>query len=931
MAYVLPQVLVSQEFQDVPDTVVDPLRAHISGGNAILFRYAESDEKAQAALGSYDPTTDTTYYWPNRPTGGIVDQSYAKLYVDDALLQYFNDAVGSGATIAPVSGYANRVRADSLIFKSSSNSTSTYSRSAAFYDRDVQPGDVVDLQAVISGNTYTLRTTVLDLVADKTTAVIGSPTPDSNNAATQSASSSTTYSGPSTNITASEDASSYDGTPTGHINETYVVEVTTGSTGQDFTTARVSVTSSSGTDDATNVPVAASGNPTTIGSRGLTLTLTQGTPAEDLVPGQKWTITVQQAFNAPTATSSGSYTGQDNTTYIVKVTRGGQFTSATPPQISVTTTHGVDVSGPTDVTAASTPVPVGTKGVQIDFSGSGVDRLNYGDIWYIDVTASEDAEYRTLVLANDLSATMQTATDMDLTLYIRKSGEVVPHERASTPGAYNYEFGTPGVTDTQFTVKSGIELYDDSWTDNGTQLPLPLKEGQLYMEYRAWICDKGNQVYGISDIADIDDIPGPLHPDNPLKWGVYKALTMSNGTEVKYTAVCEPDSLDSWQDVIEAITGDSSTYGLVPLTKDENVLAAFVSHVNQQSTETENRWRVLWANLAADETVSIVSDATSSDGNTVLATISDDPNSTGTQYTLVQVPAGNGNFVTNGVQPGDVMRYEYATDAWGNETYVEYIIDQVINEDSLLLKTGQGTSEQPVAKKMEVWRTLDATALAEQLAGKAAAYGNTRVRAVWPDQVDDGSYTYDGYFLCALLAGARSGVAPNQSLTNMELSGISDVGRTYNLFNKTQLDTMANAGVWIVTRTDDGSIITRHGLTTAGYGDVLKQEEMVISNVDSCSYVFLTSMEDVIGKYNVTPNTLDILELRARGIIEYLKEVRVERLGGQVVDGEIVSVRQHSIFLDRVVMDIKLTIPVPLNNLEVNLQIVSISGLGTAA
>jgi len=926
MTYTLPQVLVYQEYQAVPTPVTEPLRAHISGPNAQLFRYSEGSEKALAALGNYDPTTDKTYYWPNRPTGGIVDQSYVKLLMDDALLKYFSDPIGSGSTITPVAGTTNQIKSDAVVFKTTSSGNTTWHRDGDLYDRDVQIGDVVDVLATVGSTDYALRTTVSGFVGDTVAAVISSATADSSNAATQSATSSTTQTaGTSNNVSASESITNYNGLPDGYINETYTIKVIQGSTGGNLTTARLSVTSASGLDDVDSVAPAASGSPTTIGSRGLKVTWTT-TGGDNMVVGQTWVVVVKQAFTAPAASSGGNYTLPYDTTYIIKVTRGGLYSSSTPPQISVTTTHGVDMSGPTNVTASGSGVPVGTGGVTVSFNATG---LRKGDVYYIPVTAKSTGAVHTLVLADNLPASMRTASDLSLTLYIKKSGLEIAHERKSTPGAFNYELGTPGVLDTDFKVKAGIEAYDSSWTSSGVQLPLPVTEGKMYMQYRAWLPTVADKVYSISDTADLDDIPGALDPDNPLKWGVYCALQQANGTAVKYTAVTEPSDTTAWTNVIELITGRRDVYGLVPLTRDPTVLSLFQAHVQSQSSAPEDRWRVLWVSLDATETSPIVTSKTSADGNDVLATIKDDPNTSGTQYTLVEVPAGNGKFVTNGVKPNDIMRYNFSTDAWGNVTYDEYIIDAVINEDTLRLKTQQGTTENTVAKKLEIYRSLSNTELAEQIANKAAGYGSTRVRAVWPDKLTIGGKECAGYHLCATLAGLRSGVAPNQGLTNVEITGISDVSRTYDKFNKTQLDLMAGSGTWIVTKADDGAIITRHAVTSIGGSDPLTREEMVISNVDSMSFVFLSDLEDMIGRYNVTAATLDLIELRAQGTIEYFKEVRIARIGGQLSDGQVISVRQHSLFLDRAVLTVKLVVPAPLNNVEVHLSISAVSGLAT--
>lgn len=117
MAYTKPQVLVFQEFELAASETTDPLRAHISGGNADLHRYSVTDEKANIGLGDYDASAETCYSWPGREAGSVVDLDYVKLYMDDALLRYYENNIGVGGTVLPISGHANRVRADGVGFK----------------------------------------------------------------------------------------------------------------------------------------------------------------------------------------------------------------------------------------------------------------------------------------------------------------------------------------------------------------------------------------------------------------------------------------------------------------------------------------------------------------------------------------------------------------------------------------------------------------------------------------------------------------------------------------------------------------------------------------------------------------------------------------------------------------------------------------------
>ena len=52
--YVLPQVLVFQDFQASPAAVANPLRAHISGAHNFIIRFSDDDERELGELDFYD-------------------------------------------------------------------------------------------------------------------------------------------------------------------------------------------------------------------------------------------------------------------------------------------------------------------------------------------------------------------------------------------------------------------------------------------------------------------------------------------------------------------------------------------------------------------------------------------------------------------------------------------------------------------------------------------------------------------------------------------------------------------------------------------------------------------------------------------------------------------------------------------------------------
>jgi len=521
--------------------------------------------------------------------------------------------------------------------------------------------------------------------------------------------------------------------------------------------------------------------------------------------------------------------------------------------------------------------------------------------------------------------------EVGVELYIRNAKLEVSANRTDAAPLTNWD-----QSETEITVNSGITAYDASWTDAGVALPLAvhssadLDYGTVFVEYRAWLADLCSKINSIADVGEIDDIPGSLTPDNPLKWGVFRALGNSNGTPVLYTAVCGPDDPDNWDEVFEILLTRDDAYNLVPLTRNATVQGLYQAHVNAQSSASEGLWRVAWFNLSGVPEIPVVSAgstvpnhlaATTTDGNPALAVFEDDPDTSGTQYTICRVPAANSAFDANGVRAGDIVRAIYTGDGFGNFTYSEFVVDEVQSENQLRVKAGPA-APQAVPAKIEVWRNLSATEEAAEIGKSAGAFNDRRIRATWPDQIESSGTLQEGYHLNAALAGLASGVLPQQGLTNVEVAGFSSTQRTNDKFNKPQLDSMAIAGVWVVQQALDGEIYTRHAVTTGDYENINDREEMVTRNVDSLAYRFKDYFEPFIGVTNVTPSMRDVI---LGGINRLIRVLKVERatvsLGGQLVDATVDRFFVSAVFKDRYVAFISIQVPYSLNNIELHLVV----------
>ena len=942
-SYVLPQALIYQEFSTVPTALTEPLRACPVGPQYALFRYSDADEKLTIKVtDSYEPDADESFLWPGRPAGGVVDFDYTRIFIDDALLQYYNDPGGDGSLIAAVDGYRNRLRFDALVLQTKNG----FSRSGVFLDRDVAPGDVLDITASACGDPYSLRTQILELVADVIPAVIDAATAESGNNATQGASTLDDQTAGDLNNVCVEsvDGSAYDGREDGQISETYEIEVVKASTGGNAETALLRTVALSGTEDPVEAAPAAFGSPTDIGGRGLTVTFNNdgcggsssvgpGIDPDDFILGQKWQVTVNQAYTAPTVTSGGVYLGAFDTTYIAEVTKGGDIGTA---QVRISTTTGVDASGPTVVTALGVAVAVGTQGVALTFA-TGPTGLVTGDRFLIGVVTQTEGAVKTAVIATPLppalrgicmvgssssSSSSGSPPDLAVTFYIQKDIEV-EENRAGYAPLVNWE-----QSETEITTKTGILAYDASWTNAGVMQPLPVRDGKVYVNYRALVFQWVNTIGTISDVSELSGqfSQAPIiDKDNPLVFGVYNALLNSNGEDVKFTAVgaSSPIELEDWLECLEVLKGRDDCYSLVPLTFDKQVLDSFASHVEAMSAADVGRWRIAWFAQQAVTEKSIYT--TSLDplrtGEVVLATISDDPDTSGTQYTLVA--AAGEKFITGDITitPGDILRTQYQDDGFGNLSYSEYVIDAVLNDEELRLVSGPATPIITPAK-MEIWRNLNKTQMAEEMALKPGLWNTRRAYLVWPDEVGNAGVMSPGYFLCCSLAGLRGSSLPHRPLTNVEIRGWDDLSRTTEFFNEPQLNTMAAAGWWIVTRDPkDGMVYSRHQLSTDNL-DLNRREQSVTTNVDSISYTLLNRLKVYIGRGNVTKVMISIIEGEILSVMDYFSNfISSDILGPQVVSYSIQELRQHPLLKDRILAIIPMVIPYPLNNVEMHLVI----------
>jgi len=949
MAYIVPRVLIKQEFTQVPVFADQPLAALVFGPQYDLYRYSVADEKTSTKVthpttpelgNAYQEATDVVYDFPNQTVGTDVDADYVKVFFEKAEAEYYPNALA--ATAGDVSRvaipntanyYPNRVVADNLIFKTAN----TYDRSTDFSERDVKAGDVVVLHSDTDNADFTTKVKALHAV--KSAASTGAVTYDTDNLASQSEDfNNAVVAGAGNNdagVTVANDSTAYKG---GWLaNGTYVHDETftaTVITGGNLSAVRFDISSTNGlagSEDRTNVALAASPAPLTdadelslyydsVTGSSVKLDFTGST---NFVVGNTYSVTVEApVVKTYVPTAAGTYTGPVDTTYKLTVVRGGKFydgstNAATCARVAITSS-GTDSSA-TVSPQATVAFAVGSYGITATFAATSavIGGLVAGDEYFIPVTAAADAQVKTLEVYDTLPTTLldNTTTDWEISsLRLVKDYEVsqaIPDNDVDL----NWE-----VIDNTISINSGITTTDPGMVDiNSETINLNVKKANIFVEHRDLVKDNAVSIGSINDSSLVDETLGTVHPDNPLAQGVYDALLNSAGVTVYFCGVNSND-LEGYETVLGLAKKSEAYYGLVPLTFDRTIQDAVVAHVNAMSTPEVAKWRCTWLSSEIVPTA-LVYDV-KDDGSDWLGTLTDDPltaNAPTPIYTLLTVAGAT--FVTDGVRPGDRVFINFRTDVFGDIVYDELVVDEVRTETTLVTTTGP-TAAINVALKVQIQRVYTKDEQIDNLASIGSDYNNRRVRAVFPDKAKQGSTEKAGYFAAAAMAGLRSGVVPHQGLTNTEILGFSDVSASLSTFTEDQLNRLAEAGYWILTQDVVGATpYVRHQLTTDSE-NLNASEDSVTTNVDSISYGLRRALAPYIGKYNVNTTTLVAIKEAITSELNFrTTSTFTESAGNQLNGYKVVSLAQDPTFKDRINATITLDLPYPLNFITITLVV----------
>ena len=279
----------------------------------------------------------------------------------------------------------------------------------------------------------------------------------------------------------------------------------------------------------------------------------------------------------------------------------------------------------------------------------------------------------------------------------------------------------------------------------------------------------------------------------------------------------------------------------------------------------------------------------------------------------------NATFLTSGVGPGFFVVIESGSFAGRFEVL------SVDSNKQLTIEQVPGvvSVQSPITYRVE--KDLTNSEIADFIGGYASAFGNRRLVLTFPDvvKIPEGSITRElpGFYLGCAVGALTTGLPTQQGFTNLTVSGFLGFVNGSDRFDEEQLDQIADGGVMIFDQeVAEAPLFIRHELTT-DRSAIKFQEYQVTKNVDFISKFMRNAFKDFIGVYNIVDGTYDELKSTSTAVLKFLQEnTKYPRIGGVIKSGKLEKL-QEGVNIDTIDMRFKLDIPIPLNNIDITIQV----------
>lgn len=349
--------------------------------------------------------------------------------------------------------------------------------------------------------------------------------------------------------------------------------------------------------------------------------------------------------------------------------------------------------------------------------------------------------------------------------------------------------------------------------------------------------------------------------------------------------------------------------------------------------------------FAGAGTCNVTASITQSDGTTVRiasAALVGVITAAAPDYYLILKDA-SGTFVASGVAAGDVIQIPTDPNATitAASVFKSFVVQAVLSDQRVqIVNNGQDSSsvenELPHGVKRtgdalvgattvnyQIVRTLSKSQQVTELIAVAQSFNSKRTILAWPDKCDvagvTGGTKQPGFYLSCAIGGMTAGLPSQQGFTNLGIAGVRQIYDSNTYFTDSQLVDLSNGGWFVFAQQTPSSLpFSVHQLTT-NPSTLESGEYSVVKNFDFVSLFFVDILEDFLGQYNVTAETLTLLQGALNTGGDLLKLRTIAKIGAPLTSFAISDIGISPTSADRVITHLAIGLPKPLNVIELHL------------
>lgn len=476
------------------------------------------------------------------------------------------------------------------------------------------------------------------------------------------------------------------------------------------------------------------------------------------------------------------------------------------------------------------------------------------------------------------------------------------------------------VTDTGVTLAADLGLWVTFANGQSKFCEFQDGAGDLYVEFRVQVIPGSEEdVFEIGSVDEIRNNFGTIAMENELAYGCYMALTGSQGRGI-YAIRVRSNDADGFLKAVQKTESNSSTYNFCPITDDVAVMEAVTEFGAKMSQPDVKKWRV--TRLGVDFPGEYDLTSVGTDNKPVLAMFQNSFTYEGNTGTLMSITSGNIDLTAMGANGREVSLH-YGDKIRVNSLNEIYIVKRVISSQTALLESGPA-QDTTAALGITIIKADTAENELEYVTNLAKNFADRRVTVVWADQAKTNDMagnlvTVPNKFLACEIAGLASAILPQKSMTHTEIVGVNQASRMYTKYTQKQLDDIAKEGVMIITQDAKATpCYVRHQLTTEVDKGSLYYEDSCTRNLDNISYAVTRELHGFIGKANVTVPALRKLEAKIIALLaNFMQDTTDDLVGPSLINYSDLVIIQDPVFNDRIIVKVKLYLPLPLNNIKV--------------